>query len=390
MNLVTSIRPGLQVQQRAGSCSPSIVRIILICLCAALALEAGDARAESSLFSADSVLEIKLTLNFRDLCRPREEENCDFVPTTLGYRTAGQEIQTIPVEIKIRGGWRSLAKNCSAPLLWVRFKDESSAGTPFEGHALLPLTTHCGKGLSLESINAPGGRSTWEQYLLKEYLGYRFYALFTSMSVRARLVSITYPNPDNSGRAIENYAFFTEHFESVAARNGAKLPPRGIFDHKRLDTGAADILALFHFMIGNTDWSIVRERNVVLMLTPGGEQVPVPFDLDMSGLVNTHYAGPAPGLPIDNVRRRYYLGFCHPDPDWDSLFELFLGQKETILSMIAEVPGLNSKSIRSTKRFLNGFFETIESGEHRDKDIVQSCLPWPPSADDHTSPIRSR
>ena len=81
---------------------------------------------------------------------------------------------------------------------------------------------------------------------------------------------MTYPNPDKPGRSIVNYAFFTEHFESVAARNGDEYSPRGSFDHEKLDARAADLVALFQYMIGNTDWSIVRERNVVLLQDSSG------------------------------------------------------------------------------------------------------------------------
>ncbi len=286
----------------------------LLSLAASLLL-CGGLHAEAPLFDDHSILEIAIPVDFKSLCRPREDPDCDFIPTTLEYSDEQGQSGRIPVGIKIRGGWRSMARHCSAPLLWVRFGDQNLAGTPFLGQSLLPLTTHCGRGLSLDSQGSRYNRSTWEQYLLREYLGQRLFGLFTEMSIRVRLVKIRYLNPEKPGRTIENYAFFSEHFDSVAERNGVRRLDRGSFDHEKLDTSAADLLALFQYMIGNTDWSIVRERNTVLMETSGGRQVPVPYDLDMSGLVNAHYAGPAPGLPIDDVRKRHYLGFCHPDVD---------------------------------------------------------------------------
>ena len=39
----------------------------------------------------------------------------------------------------------------------------------------------------------------------------------------------------------------------------------------------ADRVALFQYMIGNTDWSIVRERNIVLLQDSGGLLLPLPF-----------------------------------------------------------------------------------------------------------------
>ena len=342
------------------------------------------------LFESNSLMDISLPVDFSSLCRPREDNECDFSPTEMCYTEAGGETRTIPVEIKVRGGWRSLTRNCSAPLLWVRFDQEQAVGTPFEDQGLLPLTTHCGTGLSLESMSARTNRTDWEQYLLKEYLGHRLYTELTDMSIRARLMTITYPNPEQKGRAIRNYAFFTEHFDSVAERNHAERLPRPGFDHESLDVRSADILALFQFMIGNTDWSVTRERNIVLMRTESESQSPVPYDLDMSGLVNAPYAGPAPGLPIDGVTDRYYLGFCHPDIDWDELFEYFTSRRDSLLALVDEVPGLGRNSARQTRSYLEKFFEILGDENERNEQIVESCQPWPPSSIDHTTPPEKR
>ena len=321
-----------------------------------------------------------------ELCRPRETPDCDYTPTTLDYVDEHGQRQSIPIEVKIRGGWRSLAKNCSAPLLFVRFSEQGTAGTPFEGQSMLPLTTHCGLGISLDSNRVRRSRTTWEQYLLKEYLAHRLYNVITDRSLNARLVRMTYPNPDKPKKRIVNYAFFTEHFKSVAKRNGDELLSRGSFDHEKLDSHTADLLALFEFMIGNTDWSIVRERNITLLQDFSGLLQPLPFDFDMSGLVDAHYAGPAPGLSIDQVTERHFLGFCHPDTDWNALFTLFLAKQETFLSTVADIPGLEKQSSRVANRYLEQFFSILRSGELREKKIVNRCQPWPPSAIDHTTP----
>jgi len=363
---------------------------LLICLCITAALNLGDACADAPLFSSHAMMEMTIPLDFKTLCRPREMPDCDYTPTVLEYKDEQGQTRSIDIEIKIRGGWRSLTRNCSAPLLFIRFDEQQTAGTPFAGQSMLPLTTHCGQGLSLESSRVKQSHVTWEQYLLKEYLAHRLYNEITDISLNARLVRMTYPNPDKPNRSIVNYAFFTEHFKSVANRNGDELLSRGSFDHEKLDARAADLVALFEYMIGNTDWSIVRERNIVLLQDSSGSLQPLPFDFDMSGLVNAHYAGPAPGLSIDQVTERQYLGFCHPDTDWDALFKFFLDRQETLLSMIAEIPSLKKQSIRVANRFLERFFSTLQSSESREKNIVSQCQQWPPSAIDHTTPAEKR
>jgi hypothetical protein len=346
--------------------------------------------ANKRLFDSDTPLNVTIPLHFKDLCRPREDENCDFIATTLEYTAANGNKQELPVGIMVRGGWRSLSQNCSAPLLWVRFDADSVRGTLFEGQSLLPLTTHCGRGLSLESMRNRRSQSDWEQDLLKEYLGQHLYTLFTDFSLRTRLLNIHYVDPDNPGRVVDNYAFFTEHFDAMAERNHARRLERGQFDYRKVDLEAADRLALFQYMIGNTDWSIVRQRNTLLVLTDDGRQVPVPYDLDMSGLVNADYAGPAPGLPIDSVMQRHYLGFCHPEPDWQGLFDEFLARKTQIRESIGNIPGLDNHSSLETQAFLIGFFQTIESESLRQEKIIEACQPWPPANTDHTTPPGKR
>ena len=365
----------------------SLPLCLLVC---ALGVNPSSVAAEPRLFESNEVMEISVPVEFKSICRPHEDGNCEYIPTELRYKEPSGESHSIPVQIKVRGGWRSLSRNCSIPLLWVRFDQQQTANTPFQGQLLLPLTTHCGRGLSLESSQSRVSRTDWEQYLLREYLGHRLYNLLTEISIRARLVRIEYPNPDHPGRTIRSYAFFTEHFESVAERNGIELLPRPGFDYRILDTKSADVLALFHFMIGNTDWSIVRERNTVLMKTNFGKQVPVPYDLDMSGLVDAHYAGPAPGLPIETVQERYYLGFCHPDVDWGELFRFYRSRRYDVLATVDSVPGLDWNNTRQVKKFLEGFFRILNSHTDREKYIVEACHPWPPSPIDHTTPKDQR
>lgn len=353
----------------------------------ALALP-GHSFAAAPLFSSDDPLHITLPVDFSEICRPRESEECDFTETVLEY-PEGEKTVSVPIRIRARGGWRSLSRNCSVPLLWVDVDTEAAAGTLFEGQSLLPLTTHCGTGLSLEARRNREKPSEWEQYMLKEHLGHKLYQLFSDASIRSRLVRMHYTDPENNRSVVHNFAFFTEHFDAVAARNGFQRLERGSFDATRLDGPAADRVALFQYMIGNTDWSIVRERNTVLMDDGQGRQVPVPFDFDMSGLVDAHYAGPAPGLPIDSVRKRHYLGFCHPDTDWEALLGAYSSRKAEVMATLENLPGLSRNSLRSTRNFLENFFEIIE-GPGREEAIIESCTPWPPAAIDHTTPLGQR
>lgn len=343
-------------------------------------LTVGNASAQATgpmLFDTHEVLELTMPVDFDTLCRPTESPDCDYTPTVFKYVDANGNDHTLPISILRREGWRAQQANCQVPTIFVRFSDENTADTPFEGQTTLALTSHCGKGASAEPAKSWTLPDEFESYVGNEYLGYRLYNLLTDVSLRVRFVRITYAHPEDPRRDFTRNAFFAEHFEDLAEREGAQLLPGDSFDPDRLDLDAADKIALFNFMVGNTDWSIENQDNVFLLRYPDGRDVPVLYDLDMSGLVNAHYAHPAPGLPISKVKHRYYLGYCHPDMDWDALFAKFSGMEEDIMKMIIESPGLGRGDRRESGVYIDSFFDTLDSEQARQTRIIERCRPVP-------------
>ena len=339
---------------------------------------------EPPLFISNELIELSLSVDFDALCRPNEVEDCQYFPALLVYEVADDERRSIPVEIRVRGGWRARKSHCEVPPLFVRFDEESTGGTPFSGQELLPLTTHC-KNLRSRALGAQPSRN-YEQYVLREYLGYRVYNMLTERSLRVRLVRITYNNPAEQDDHLIRYAFFTEHFDSMAARLGMHRLGGEAFDHEYVDLRSFDEVALFNFMIGNTDFSVVRGRNIVLLADASGHQYPVPYDLDMSGLVDAEYAGVSPRLDFRDPRQRYYLGFCHPQRDYAVLFSDFQRAEKGTLELLSDTPGLDRESRQVSRRYLQQFFDILDSPKKSSRDIMDACHSWPPSPEDHTTP----
>ncbi|NIP18626.1 MAG: hypothetical protein GWM87_11040, partial [Xanthomonadales bacterium] len=327
-------------------------RILRVFISSAALLVSAQAWAEP-LFDSHDLLELSMPVDFEALCRPSEDPGCDYTPTVFGYRDADGVERTVPIEIRRRDGWRAQQTNCQVPTLFVRFDEAETAGTPFEGQTELALTSHCGKGVAAPNVRSRALPDQFESYVINEYLGYRMFNLVTDFSLRVRLLRIRYTDPDNPRRYFTRDAFFAEHFESLAERLGAELMADGQFDPGRLGLDEAVRLALFQYMIGNTDWSIAGQDNVILLQMPGGRQVPVLYDLDQSGLVNAHYARPAPGLPIRTVKQRHYLGYCHAGTDWEALFSQFRAARDDIISLLVQTPGFGRGERRMTGAYLD-------------------------------------
>lgn len=352
-----------------------IRHLFLLCL---LMVAAGSVSAQTTeplLFDSHDVLELTMPVDFDSLCRPSEDPECDYAPTVFEYVNANGEQVSLPISIKRRDGWRAMQTNCQVPTIFVRFSDEDTAGTLFEGQPTLALTSHCGKGIDPDrSRTLP---DEFESYVGNEYLGYRMFNLVTDVSLRVRFIKITYANPGDPRRDFTRNGFFAEHFETLAERMGAQLMPATHFDPASLDMNAADQVALFNFMVGNTDWSIEKQENVFLLRFPDGRDVPVLYDLDMCGLVNPHYASPADNVPIKKVKHRYYMGYCHADTDWDALFTKFSGLEEDIMTMLVTSPGLGRGDRRESGAYLDSFFDTMDSFEARNTRIIERCKPIP-------------
>jgi hypothetical protein len=315
----------------------------------------------TGLFQEDWPLEMDLFLDTRELCRVEDKSKCPDVPARLSYPLNGQE-ENIQLLVETRGSWRLRRDICTIPPLFLIFPEEQIEGTLFAGQDVLPLTTHC---------SSKSGKT--DDYVLKEYLAYRIYNLFSEKSVRIRLASIRYRKPEDKKLPKPHYAFFSEHFHSVAARNGTEL-----WETEKWDTALSDpmemaTMELFQYMIGNTDFSSLGQHNMVLLRSKDGDLAPLPFDFDFSGLVAAKYAGPDPRLPLQSNRQRLYRGFCHPGLDWDALFRKFRDKRMRVFELIESTPGLSKRAQNSTIKYLKDFFEILDSPKKRKKMIVDSC-----------------
>jgi hypothetical protein len=323
---------------------------------------------ESTLFTENSPLELVLEIDLKALCRVRDQAKCEDVSATLSYHTQTDGEHRIPVMVRSRGGWRLKSKNCHVPPMFILF-DKGLDGTLFAGQEMLPVTTHCKK------------RVRYESYLLREFLAYRIYNLLTEKSVRVRLLNIVYRKPGGKGSDQPRKAFFSEHFNSMAERNGAvvrwergNVPPPA--DPMELAT-----MDLFQFMIGHVDWSTTRQHNVMLIRAQDASEeaaqeervTAVPYDFDFSGLVSAHYAGPPPELNLLNTRHRMYRGFCNPAIDWEALFARFQDIRPAVFELIGSVPDLSKSSQKNARRFIESFYEILDSPEKRKHQIIDAC-----------------
>lgn len=330
---------------------------LLLAVLAGLAAS-GSCRA-SALFESDGVLEITLKGPLSTAIDDDEERR--ELPFTL--ELAGE---AIPVALRMRG--KSRAVFCAFPPLRLDFAPESVEDTEFDGQDKLKLVTHC------------KGSREYEQNVLEESAAYQILNILTPLSFRIRLLRVNYVDTDRGGAALTRYGFVIESDKEFARRIGGQ--PLGVRDVSRnmLDARHAALVYVFHYLIGNTDWSLVRYFDDEYCCHNGklfsmdNSNYYVPYDFDMSGLVNARYAEPQPELRLRNVRTRRYRGYCTDRAVLTEALRAVVSQRAAILGVLTELPGLSAKNRERQRRYLEKFFVTAAKEGRLLNEFERRCL----------------
>lgn len=333
---------------------------------AKIAKDSLDAQARA-LFATREPLAFTLLANFGNISKDRDSTSKVRHPGTLVVIDSAGVERKIPVQLRTRGHFRLKRSTCRFVNLLVLFpgKKKELDGTPFDGQKSLKLGGHCQDD------------DRYEQLLRREYLAYQLYNAVTPRSFRARLATGTYIDSASGKKVATRAAMFIENEDDLAARLGGEVREfrRALFDDVEFQT--LDRMAIFEYMIGNTDWSIYALHNVRLVVSDSVGVLPIPYDFDFSGLVNAPYAGPAPQLQIRSVRERLYRGPCRT---WDEVapsVAAFNALKETIMGLPAKIPGLERGEVRDAEEFLSGFFQTTANAGDAKRAFIDGCLRKP-------------
>ena len=114
-------------------------------------------------------------------------------------------------------------------------------------------------------------------------------------------------------------------------------------------------------------------HNVDLYSTSTGVLL-VPYDLDLSGVVNARYAYPDKSLRIKRVTQRLYRGMCIERELLQSALQHIKLRRADILAIPAATPGLSAKDAEATRSFLERFFFAAEDQEKLLDNFESRCI----------------
>ncbi len=301
------------------------------------------------LFQSEDVLNISLSMDHRKVLNDVGDDP-EQHPAELSYFSPEGELISLPLKIRTRGHFRKNPMNCNFPPLRLNFVKSEVVNTLFEGQDKLKLVTHCrSKG------------TQYEQNVLKEYLVYKLYNLFTDESYRVRLVEMSYADSRARRDTVYKMAFLLEPPEQMASRNNKNLIEIKNVQQEQCNPVKTTLLSVFQYMVGNTDWSVPVPHNIDLIQDkPGSVPIAVPFDFDWCGLVDAPYAVPAENLGISDVKIRSYRGLCREEEDYRAACQEFRDKKEKIFQTIDSVP-LNEKESEKVRNYIEEFYSMLDN-----------------------------
>jgi hypothetical protein len=281
-------------------------------------------------------------------------------PASVTYAGDSGEVK-VPVHVRARGIWRR--KNCEIPPLRLNFKKDSAKKTLFSHLDRVRLVLPC------------KGGDDFEQYILQEYQLYRVQRLLTPYSYDVRLARVSYVDSEKKDTLRTGYAFLLEESIALAERLGGKVEDIKGAAGDDLQPDENAMFGVFEYMIGNTDFSVAALHNVTLLFKDS-VYVPVAYDFDWSGAVNTRYAKPAPQLNIRTVENRIMRGYCSAPEHFEKAFTVFREKKDAIYALYSDslAAPLKPDVVKRTLKFFDDFYEVINNPRLAKRMIVESCL----------------
>lgn len=305
------------------------------------------------LFANQDPLALKLSYSNFEIRRKTNDST--FLKINLSYQVENEQWKMLQIQMRKRGGYR--LENCYMPPIKIKIDKVHNKGTLFEGNKKLKLVLPCSTGKSHNS------------YIIKEYMAYKLYELISPYHFNTRFVRIDFTEiKGNKSKQRALIGFLKEDIKRIAKRFDGKEIKRYI--HPLNQEAISSVRnAFFQFMIGNVDFSTASLHNEKLIYIDK-KIIPVPYDFDLSGLVNASYAfvpavNESKPLPIMAVTERLYRGFKR-DPDiMESVRSEFLQNKEELLQVVDDLEPLfeTEEPFKIARSYIISFFKIIESDE---------------------------
>jgi len=309
------------------------------------------------LFGKEDPLELSVKTDMKNLIGKKEKGKPIY--SSVVWKN-GDSVINSPVDINARGNFRR--QECYVPPL--KFDFDTATAPQFKGLGGIDLTCQCKQGAS------------FTQLVYKEYMCYRLYNIISDKSQRVRLVNLTIEDVEGKKKPTTVPGFFIEDLDVTAKRNACKKIKLEKLHTENTDRQQMTLVAMFEYMIGNTDWSVYANHNIKLLqdtASTAAKPYAVAYDFDFSGLVNAPYAIPDPMLGTESVTQRVYRGFPREIGELKQMAAHFLSKKDEIYAAINDSKYLDSRSKKDMIGYLDDFFNLIKDDRRLKTEFIDNA-----------------
>lgn len=309
-------------------------------------------------FTDDQLIEMDLTTDIKSLQNEKGQDV--FQPAKVKMKFPDGKVIEEGIQVGARGKFRR--GFCRIPPIMMQFRNPTS-----------PQLSSLGK---LKLVIGCGSNSGDEELLLKEYLVYKIHNLLTPRSFRVRLVKTTYNDTRGRNKSFSQYSFILEDDGDMARRNGCHKKAHGQFLTDATNRDNMTLVALFQYMIGNTDWAVPNEHNIEIIFNkenPAAPPYAIPYDFDYCGLVDASYAVPNEIIGTEKVTERVYRGFPRSMEELQATLDIFRSKKQAILGLVNGFNLLSERARRVMTSYLEDFFQTIESRKQVQSIFIENA-----------------
>lgn len=311
----------------------------------------------------EEIAPLHFTLEFDLKKFQREKMEGEYMPVLFIYQINDTLRLEKIMRVKARGEFRR--SYCSLAPFWLNINKTNVGNKYLQDVKKIKIVTHCN-----------GGKAS-DEYVLKEYLGYKIYNILSPVSFRVRLIRLTYVDIGRKNKMSEGWAFMIEPEELLGERSNAVVVKKDELATSLMRSGEMDVIAQFMYMIGNSDFSVAGRHNLKILGLPGfGSEgyTPVPYDFDYSGFVDTYYAIPGDNLEIKSVRERYYLGLCREDEAFVAAIEHIDQYQEEILQLVQDFEYLDPKYKKDAIAYLQEYFKLATVHRALISSLTRTCI----------------
>lgn len=268
----------------------------------------------------------------------------------------GEEQIQEEIQVKTRGKFRS--RYCENPPIKIKFSNKSLKAQNFKKLNEFKIVYPC------------KSKEEHQNYVYKEYLIYKLYNVLTENSLRAQLVDITLVDSAATIADRNFKGFLIEDREELVKRMKGVTDGLECMPPDNLSQYDYTLFQVFQYFIGNTDWLLPTCKNAEIILLKDGKMIPIPYDFDFAGMVNTNYASPDLGLGVTSVTQRLFLGHLKTMEELNPVLTLFQAKKSALIQVINDFEYLPAKDRKKMIKYLESFYKIIKKSKNVTKVFV--------------------